>query len=224
MDKHRFDNDGFVILPQVLTSSECEQISLSLVELPNKRIGSRDLLNILWCKKLARAVRHHPVIAPLLPNDPVAVQCTFFEKSQDKNWLVPIHQDLSIPVRERVENPALTGYSEKQGSLFVQPPDIVLQELVAVRLHVDECGNHDGALRIVPGSHKLGRLSNDDALKVRDNLGEVVCAVEKGGALLMRPLALHASSKATGHSLRRVIHLVFGPSRLPLGLNWQHAV
>jgi hypothetical protein len=224
MHTHHFNNDGFAVVSQVLTSSACEAISLSLVEISNKGVGLRDLLDMPWCKMLAREVRHHPAISPLLPNDPVAVQCTYFEKSQNQNWLVPIHQDLSIPVRERVENPALTGWSEKQSSLFVQPPDIVLQEIVAVRLHVDECGNDDGALRIVPGSHKLGRLSNDDALEVRGNLGEVVCAVPKGGALLMRPLALHASSKATGDSRRRVLHFVFGPSRLPLGLSWQHAV
>jgi hypothetical protein len=224
MDIHRFKKDGFAVLAEVLTSSHCDELSLSLVEIPNKGIGSRSLLDMPWCIKLAQAVKQHAGIAPFLPDDAVAVQCNFFEKSQDQNWLVPIHQDLSIPVTERVENPTLTGWSEKQGSLFVQPPDIVLQELVAVRLHVDECGNDDGALRIVPGSHKFGRLNNEDALEARSNLGEVVCTVPKGGALLMKPLVLHASSKATGHSRRRVLHLVFGPSHLPLGLTWQNAV
>jgi hypothetical protein len=224
MKIHRFKNDGFAVLSEVLTISSCEELSLSLAEIQNKGIGSRSLLDMPWCKKLAQAVSQHPAIVPFLPADAVAVQCNFFEKSQDQNWLVPIHQDLSIPVTERVENAALTGWSQKQGSLFVQPPDIVLQELVAVRLHVDECGNDDGALRVVPGSHKLGRLNNEDALEMRGSLGEVVCAVSKGGALLMKPLVLHASSKATGQSRRRVLHLVFGPSRLPLGLTWQNAV
>jgi len=224
MNIHRFRNDGFAVLSQVLTSSECEELSLALVEIPRKGIGSRSLLDMPWCKKLAQTVRQHPGIAPFLPTDAVAVQCNFFEKSQDQNWLVPIHQDLSIPVTERVENAALTCWAEKQGSLFVQPPDIVLQELVAVRLHVDECGNDDGALRVVPGSHELGRLNNDDALEVRGHLGEVVCSVPKGGALLMKPLVLHASSKATGHSRRRVLHFVFGPRILPLGLTWQNSI
>ncbi|MES2162553.1 MAG: phytanoyl-CoA dioxygenase family protein [Pseudomonadota bacterium] len=221
---HSFQNDGYAILHPILTSSMCEQISSSLTQMSKKGIGSRSLLEMPWCTELAQTIRRHPAIAPFLPVDAVAVQCTFFEKSRDQNWLVPIHQDLSIPVKEKLVNPALTGWSEKQGSVFVQPPDWVLQELVAVRLHVDECGNDDGALRIVPGSHRLGRLSNEDALKARSNLGEVVCAVAKGGALLLKPLVLHASSKATGQSRRRVLHLVFGPIALPLGLRWQHAV
>jgi hypothetical protein len=41
---------------------------------------------------------------------------------------------------------------------------------------------------------------------------------------LMRPLALHASSKANGASRRRVLHFVFGPPTLPFGLAWAHSV
>jgi len=40
----------------------------------------------------------------------------------------------------------------------------------------------------------------------------------------MRPLLLHASSKGTGTSRRRVLHFLFGPRDLPLGLQWQRAV
>ena len=43
---------------------------------------------------------------------------------------------------------------------------------------------------------------------------------KRGDALLMRPLVLHASSKSSGSSLRRVLHFVFGPEVLPYGLAW----
>lgn len=56
-------------------------------------------------------------VGALIPAGHVAVQCTYFEKSVDKNWLVPIHQDLSIPVRERGDRPALCGWSENEGAL-----------------------------------------------------------------------------------------------------------
>lgn len=39
----------------------------------------------------------------------------------------------------------------------------------------------------------------------------------------MRPLLLHASSKATGRSRRRVLHFVYGPAQLPSGLRWHEA-
>ena len=223
MNLNRFEDNGFAVLPQIFTDDACAEISFSIDQVYNG-VGCRSLLDFSWCKDLAQTIRQHPLIERSLPHDPVAVQCTYFEKSQEQNWLVPIHQDLSIPVQEKVDHPTLTGWSEKEGSLFVQPPDTVLREMVAVRLHLDECGVDDGPLRIVPGSHRAGRLSNEMALATRDNSGEVVCTVAKGGALLLRPLVLHASSKAAGHSRRRVLHFVFGPRTLPLGLRWQHAV
>lgn len=224
MKIHGFENDGFAVLSQILTDSECERISTSLTQISNKGIGSRSLLEFPWCKELTQVIRQHHAIVTALPNDAVAVQCTYFEKSQDQNWLVPIHQDLSIPVREKIEHSELSGWSEKEGAVFVQPPVTVLQELVAVRIHIDECGVDDGPLRVVPGSHMQGRFSNKSALAKRDNLGEVVCTVAKGGALLLKPLLLHASSKAVGSSRRRVLHLLFGPRLLPFNLRWQHAI
>ena len=160
----------------------------------------------------------------MLPADPVAVQCTFFEKSRDRNWLVPIHQDLSIPVREKIDHPALTGWSEKEGAFFVQPPDTVLQQIVIARLHLDDCGPDDGALRVVPGSHRHGRMASHDAMAERNQGKETLCTVKKGDILLMKPLLLHASSKASGQSRRRVLHFVFGPGLLPCGLAWSQAI
>lgn len=125
---------------------------------------------------------------------------------------------MSIPVAAKINHPELIGWAEKEGSIFVQPPDTVLNEFVAVRVHIDECGENDGPLRVVVGSHKYGRIKNEGALALRDQIGETLCAVSKGGALLIKPLVLHASSKSTGHSKRRVLHFVFAPPELPFGL------
>ena len=224
MTIHRFEDDGFAIVEHVLDDAECASILSSLAQPASEVSGARSMLDMSWCSALARTIRQHPLIAPALPERAVAVQCTYFEKSLDQNWLVPIHQDLSIPVREKIDHRALSGWSEKDGAIFVQPPENVLQQLVAVRIHIDECSIDDGPLKVVPGSHRVGRLGAQEALKARDKLGEVVCPIGKGGALILRPLLLHASSKASGTSRRRVLHFVFGPATLPYGLQWQYAV
>lgn len=176
-----------------------------------------------WQSRGAQPLRRRcapPQVSAIIPAEHVAVQCTYFEKSVSTNWLVPVHQDLGIPVASRLHHPALSGWSEKEGTLFVQPPAQVLQELVAIRVHLDDCTEKDGPLRVVPGSHLLGKISADSAPSVRDSCGEVTCTLSRGAVLTMRPLLLHASSKAKGVSKRRVLHFLFGPRALPYGLQW----
>jgi ectoine hydroxylase-related dioxygenase (phytanoyl-CoA dioxygenase family) len=96
----------------------------------------------------------------------------------------------------------------------------VLRQLLAARVHLDDCGVDDGPLRVVPGSHLRGTLTPNEAIALRQAGTEVVCAAPRGSTLVMRPLLLHASSKSTGSSRRRVLHYLFGPPRLPLGLKW----
>lgn len=224
MTTHRFDADGFAVTSALLSHAACTAIETSLMQIQDKGVGLRYLLDFPWCKELAQSLRRHPAIGELLAPNSVAVQCTYFEKSKEQNWLVPVHQDLSIPVQEKIECPSLAGWSEKEGVIYVQPPDDILHQLVALRLHLDDCGADDGPLKVVPGSHRTGRLDSEAALRERDRHGEHICTVGRGGALIMKPLLLHASSKSIGNSRRRVLHFVFGPPSLPYGLRWRYAV
>src|SRR5690242_2154679 len=149
--------DGFTHVPRVLPRHECETIAASAVPSPGPSGGTRCLLLQDWCKSLVNRLRNQPALSQLVPVEFAAVQCTYFEKSASRNWLVPLHQDLSIPVATRVEHSSLRGWSEKEGSLFVQAPVELLEQLVAVRLHLDACGLQDGPLRVVPGTHLQGR-------------------------------------------------------------------
>jgi ectoine hydroxylase-related dioxygenase (phytanoyl-CoA dioxygenase family) len=92
--------------------------------------------------------------------------------------------------------------------------------MVTVRLHLDDCDESNGALRVIPGSHRLGRLSAARIAEVRSQEMAVVCSVQAGDALLMRPLLLHASSQAIAPTHRRVIHLEYASCSLPEGLVW----
>lgn len=219
-----FESSGFAVVTQVLADYECSKVAGHLDALAADEAGSRALLELKWCRNLALMLRSNLEIARHLTTDSVAVQCTAFSKTPEANWLVSLHQDLSIPVRERVQNADCHGWSNKQGVLFVQPPVAVLERLVAIRVHIDACYAENGALRIVPGSHLLGRLRAGARAEVRNATGELNVPVERGGALLMRPLVLHASSKATVPNGRRVLHFLFGPRTLPLGLQWHTAV
>jgi len=218
-----FARNGFVSLPGVLPGLACDAVRLDDAG-AGASGGTRCLLSAAWCAALAGRIREHADLKCLVPTGHVAVQCTYFEKSSGRNWLVPLHQDLGIPVAERVDGASLSGWSEKEGAVFVQAPVALLEQLVAVRLHLDRCGASDGPLRVVPGSHTQGVLAPEAAAAVRDVAGECLCEAEVGTALVMRPLLLHASSKSLGTGRRRVLHFLYGPRSLPHGLRWQTAV
>lgn len=103
----------------------------------------------------------------------------------------------------------------------MQPPAELLEQLMAIWLHLDPCTDRDGPLQCVAGSHTQGRIDAAEAAEWRRTRHLVTCTANAGDVLLMRPLALHTSSKASGASLRRVLHFVFGPATLPYGLRWQ---
>jgi ectoine hydroxylase-related dioxygenase (phytanoyl-CoA dioxygenase family) len=215
---------GIVEIPDVLTGEQCADLAIAVDGADARRAGSRNLLDLPSCRELAATFKEHSEIGRLFPAGSVAVQCTLFDKSPDKNWLVALHQDLSIPVLERIPHRDCTGWSEKEGVVYVQPPVAVLESLVAVRAHLDDCGTENGPLRVVPRSHRHGRLSADVTKALREQYGEVECTCPRGGVVVMRPLLLHSSSRARTPSRRRVLHFLFGPRELTGGLRWHRAV
>ena len=212
-----FEQQGYAIINDLVRSQPMETIKAQLTETNlTHQAGYRELLAEEWCQQLVRQLKNNRVIKALFVDEMVAIQCTFFSKSVDKNWLVPIHQDLSIPVKEKFSQESFAGWSIKQNILFVQPPATMMTQLIALRLHLDDCQNDHGPLRVVSCSHLAGRLSLEDQLLMRQKYSESLCLVKAGDAVLMRPLLLHASSKATQPNQRRVLHFLFAPAALNL--------
>jgi ectoine hydroxylase-related dioxygenase (phytanoyl-CoA dioxygenase family) len=96
--------------------------------------------------------------------------------------------------------------------------------MLTLRLHLDYCDAANGALRVLPESHRCGKLSPSRIQELRSDIAEVVCAVPRGGAMLMRPLLLHASSPAERPHHRRVLHFEYAAEPLPGGLKWQDEI
>lgn len=222
MNLQQWQQQGYGLVRAVLDEARCAELALCCDRIDGA--GSRDWLELDACRALATQLREMPALAPLLGPAHVAVQCTVFRKSTANNWLVPLHQDLSIPVAACVPGGFASGWSLKDGVHYCQPSVELLARLVAVRVHLDDCGAEDGALNVVPGSHRQGRLSPQAAAELRGRHGLQSCLARRGDALLLRPLLLHASSKARADSRRRVLHFLFGPRELPGGLRWHRAV
>lgn len=85
---------------------------------------------------------------------------------------------------------------------------------------LDAADRLNGALRVIPGSHRRGRIKNKDLLTIVENSQAVDCCVNAGDLLLMSPLLLHASRKAKNPVHRRIVHIEYSALVLPEPLAW----
>jgi ectoine hydroxylase-related dioxygenase (phytanoyl-CoA dioxygenase family) len=159
-------------------------------------------------------------VRPVLGSAAKVVRATLFDKTDAANWKVPWHQDVTIAVSRRVEAEGFGPWSLKAGVLHVQAPTEILDRMISVRVHLDDCPAENGALRVIVGSHRFGRKPADSADEFLRGSSVVACAMKRGGVLLMRPLLFHASSAATMPSHRRVIHFDYAAAELPVGMGW----
>jgi ectoine hydroxylase-related dioxygenase (phytanoyl-CoA dioxygenase family) len=75
-------------------------------------------------------------------------------------------------------------------------------------------------LLIAPGSHKLGRIAENDIRETVQRCGTLACLAEAGDVWLYATPILHASEAATAPIHRRVLQVDFSLGRLPGGLEW----
>ena len=183
--------------------------------------GMRDLLTLDEIRRLAQGPAIMSLVHPIIGPEARAVRGIFFDKTPAANWPVQWHQDLSIAVAEKKDIEGWTGWSVKHAIPHVQPPAAILERMVSVRLHLDDCGVDNGPLKARPGTHSFGRLTRERMDELAHEIPEEICCLNAGDALVMRPRLLHASSPARKPDHRRVIHLEFAPADLlPPGMKW----
>ncbi|WP_244219436.1 phytanoyl-CoA dioxygenase family protein [Corallococcus interemptor] len=227
----RIEREGFAILPRGIPPDTADALLHALRAVSEestasqRRGGVRNLLeNVPAVRELARSAPVREVAESVLGPHCFAVRGLLFDKTPDANWKVIWHQDLTVAVRERRDVPGCGPWSEKAGVPCVQPPTSVLEDMVAVRVHLDDCGEDNGPVRVLAGSHREGRLSSSSIPGWLERGAPVDCLVPRCGLLVMRPLLLHASSPARAPAHRRVIHLEFAARPLPGGLEWHASV
>jgi ectoine hydroxylase-related dioxygenase (phytanoyl-CoA dioxygenase family) len=227
----QFTRDGFIILESLVESGKCDLLSAELTpffEQKQKKIkskigGLRNLLRTnLRVAQLAKSPEMLSILKKINGCSVFPVRAIFFDKNPETNWHVQWHQDLAIAVVEQIETSGFTGWSIKDGTVHVHPPRDILEGMLTVRLHLDDCDASNGALKVIPRSHSYGRFSADE-IAAWSNRPATICEVPKGDALLMRPLLLHSSSAAKNPSHRRVLHIEYATHELSNGLKWSHS-
>jgi len=170
--------------------------------------------------KLAHSDKLLMAASLFMDETPKLVRAILFDKNRDQNWPVAWHQDQTVAVSDRFENQGWQHWSQKAGIHHAQPPTSLLENMITLRLHLNDTSAENGCLRVISGSHKPGALKQTQILQLAQKGTARDCAATAGDALLMRPLLFHSSNKSRSDNHRRILHLEYSDYQLPTGIGW----
>jgi hypothetical protein len=205
------ETQGFAIFPDVVPKAEIASLLGEIpIEAPQRgRAGMRHALGIPAVSTLARDHKLLCIAKDVLGPAASPFRATLFDKSPQANWLIAWHQDTALPLQEKVAAPGWGPWSIKQGVNYAHAPASALSQILALRVHLDASTEQNGPLRVLPGTHVMGVLSDEEVSHLAEQRPAVSCLVPQGGVLAMKPLLIHASSKSTVDMNRRVLHVEY---------------
>jgi len=218
-------NPGYFCQEQVFDRPTMAIIrdALERADLSRTKAGARHVLQVPAVRDLAHHSSLISLAASFVGTRPVPFRATLFDKSAASNWLVAWHQDTALPLRQRNADPGWGPWSLKGGVLHAIAPGSALSTVVALRVHLDDSNSTNGPLRVLPGTHLDGVLPHDEIQHRAQTIVAVECLASVGGVVAMRPLLVHASSKASDDRPRRVLHIEYAAT-LQLGRGIELAV
>jgi len=207
------DGPGFAVSPQGLSEADVSRLRAAVDGVPTRsRAGVRHLMSNPVVAELASDSRLLALVRPALGMGASPFRATLFDKSAASNWLVVWHQDTALPLRVRRDRAGWGPWSTKGGVLYAHAPASALERVIALRVHLDDSTPGNGPLRVLAGTHRMGVLSDGAIQKLARERRPIECTVPRGGVVSMRPLLVHASSKATERARRRVLHIEYAAS------------
>ena len=203
---------GFEILQDIFDPAHLTAV-LRAMEGPaihRSRAGARNIFQLDGVRTLAHDDRLMHLARSCLGESAFPFRATLFDKSPQQNWLVVWHQDTALPLCRRSDVAGWGPWSIKEGIVCAHAPAHALEQVLAIRVHLDDSNEENGPLRVLPGTHRRGVLSDEAIHDISNQVPSFSCCVHAGGVVAMRPLLVHASSKAQASaSPRRVIHIEY---------------
>lgn len=219
-DAEVFRQRGAVLFPAVLDAEAVAALASELDPVlsggrPGKRLTGGGWTGLLRDGPLGR------IAAVILGDAAHPLRVILFDKTSETNWSVAWHQDRTIAVRERKNVEGFGPWSVKDGIVHVEPPIEILDGMVTLRLHLDDCGDDNGPLKMVLGSQQLGAIPADRAAVLAEVLPVQVCTAKAGDVWACATPILHASEPASNPGRRRVLQIDYAAVGLPGGLEWR---
>lgn len=220
LDRDDFIARGAVRVRAALSEGEVQAIEAALADAPAGAAGVRLTSNPALRERLGPSTAPGAVAAAALDVSAFPVRAVLFDKGSENNWGLGWHQDRTIVVKERRDAAGFGPWSVKAGMQHVAPPFEILGAMATMRIHLDPVDEDNAPLLVLPGSHRMGRLSEADVKLVAEQTPVRTCLAERGDIWIYSTPIVHASRPATKPSRRRVLQVDFATGALPDGLEW----
>lgn len=215
-----FTRDGAELFAGVLDEKACAALERGLADCPPNLPGVRIADASAFAAMLAPGGPIGNVAAVAIGGAARPVRAILFDKVAARNWALGWHQDRTIVVAERIAVEGFGPWTVKAGLIQVEPPFAILDRMVTLRVHLDPIDASNAPLRILPGSHRLGRLEEPAIEDLARTTPERLCRAARGDIWLYATAIVHASSPADPPRRRRVVQIDYAAEALPAPLRW----
>lgn len=186
----QFQNDGYVVMPEVLSAAECAAIKEALAPFTDGTYPGRNDFEGFHSERVYKLLSRSPVFADLVEH-PVALAA--LDRVLTPGYLISAF--LAILV-----HPGETAQDMHFDDGFVQQPRPRPSNMVSVIWAIDEFTDSNGATEFVPGSHLW---ADGQPAPVDDDIHKAI--MPAGSALIMNGLLMHRGGANTGKTDRLAI-------------------
>src|SRR5579875_2741479 len=148
-------NNGFTVIDQVFSLEEVQQIIRAIEVADTTGPLFRKTSDLFAIRQVLKQMTQ---LVPFVFNENMrrlinkiggenyfVVKSIYFDKPGNSNWFVAYHQDLTISVNQKVEIAGFRPWTFKQNQFAVQPPLNILQDIIIIRIHLDDTDENNGA-------------------------------------------------------------------------------
>ena len=200
----RYERDGFVILPDLLSAAECDRLKVEARRVldANAKPGASVHVHVTAVSPLYRGLSEDPrIVGPLtalMPHGVMFLSDKIVYKSASKTFATPWHIDFFYWRNTRPK--------------------------LSVWIPLDDATAENGTLTVVPGSHKrdwhmvkIGLPSGDFQYEINNGTwrdGDIVtCGIKRGSVIVFSDRLVHGSTRnTTGRDRYAIISTYHSPA------------
>ncbi len=223
INTHILEQQGSHIVPKIYMDYEVAEIVNILTEVfAHQNLNENGTYFSLNTMPELERKLFNPNLQQLLSNfddQLILTSSKYYHQIPMANWFTTLHQNITIPVKEKMPVDGFSGWSKKEGITSVMAPIDLLRQSISIYIHLSPSNETNGALQILPGSHKK-ILNIQERNQIIENINPQIYSLEGGDIHIVKPLVLQAFSKVFETQSVHLLQLDFATIDLPGGLAW----